>query len=62
MRADGAGRALTRGFSERVQERVATDPAFGNALLGESIDSMFAGDVGTGKAILRDFIKATIGR
>ena len=37
------------------------DPAFGEALLREGIDTMLAGDVDTGKAILRDYIKATVG-
>ena len=53
--------ALTRSFKELVQKRVASDPAFGKALLREGIDTMLAGDVDTGKAILRDYIKATIG-
>jgi len=53
--------ALTRSFKELVQRRVTKDPAFGAALLREGIDTMLAGDVDTGKAILRDYIKATIG-
>ena len=53
--------ALTKSFKELVQKRVASDPEFGDALLRESIDTMLAGDVNTGKAILRDYIKATIG-
>ena len=53
--------ALTRSFKELVQKRVASDPAFGEALLREGIDTMLAGDVDTGKAILRDYIKATVG-
>src|SRR5450759_6009159 len=53
--------ALTRSFKELVQKRVASDPAFGEALLREGIDTMLAGDVKTGKAILRDYIKATVG-
>ena len=53
--------ALTRSFKELVQRHVAADPAFGEALLREGIDTMLAGDVDTGKAILRDYIKATIG-
>jgi hypothetical protein len=44
-----------------VQKRVASDPSFGEALLREGIDTMLAGDVDTGKAILRDYIKATAG-
>jgi hypothetical protein len=53
--------ALTRSFKDLVQKRVANDPAFGAALLREGIDTMLTGDVDTGKAILRDYIKATVG-
>jgi hypothetical protein len=53
--------ALTRSFKELVQRHIAEDPAYGEALLREGIDTMLAGDVDTGKAILRDYIKATIG-
>lgn len=53
--------ALTRSFKELVQKRIAGDPAFGAALLCEGIDTMLAGDVDTGRAILRDYIKATVG-
>jgi DNA-binding phage protein len=52
---------LTRSFKELVQRHVATDPAFAEALLREGVDTMLAGDIDTGKAILRDYIKATIG-
>jgi DNA-binding phage protein len=53
--------ALTRDFKELVQKRIARDPAFADALLREGIDTMLAGDVDAGKAILRDYIKATVG-
>ncbi len=53
--------ALTRSFKELVQKQVASDRAFGEALLREGIDVMLAGDVDTGRAILRDYIKATVG-
>jgi DNA-binding phage protein len=53
--------ALTRSFKELVQKRVGEDPEFGAALLREGIDTMLTGDVDTGKAILRDYIKATVG-
>ena len=52
---------LTRDFKELVQKRIAGDPAFRDALLREGIDIMLSGDVETGKAILRDYIKATVG-
>lgn len=53
--------ALTRSFKETVQARVLADPAFREALLREGIETMLAGDVETGKLILRDYIKATVG-
>jgi hypothetical protein len=53
--------ALTRTFKETVQARVLADPAFREALLREGVEAMLAGDVETGKLILRDYIKATVG-
>jgi len=53
--------AVTRSFHTLLQEHVATDPAFAEALLREAIETMFAGDVDSGKTILRDYIKATVG-
>ncbi len=53
--------ALTKSFKELVQRRVASDAGFGEAMLREGIDTMLTGDVETGKAILRDYIKATVG-
>ncbi len=50
---------MTWSFKELVQKRVASDPAFGEALLREGIDTMLTSDVDTGKAILRDYIEAT---
>ena len=52
---------LTRDFRELVQKRIASDPGFRDALLRESIDTMLSGDVDTGTATLRDYIKATVG-
>jgi len=53
--------AVTRSFKELVQRRVASDAAFAENLLREGVDAMLSGDVETGKAILRDYIKATVG-
>lgn len=53
--------ALTRLFKETVQARILADSAFRDALLREAIDTMLEGDVDTGKIILRDYIKATLG-
>jgi hypothetical protein len=54
-------RRVTRRFGDLVEQHVAEDRAFGEALLREGIDTMLTGDVDTGKALLRDYIKATIG-
>lgn len=53
--------ALTKSFKDLVQRRVADDREFAEALLREGIDTMLAGDVETGKAVLSDYIKATVG-
>jgi DNA-binding phage protein len=53
--------ALTREFKETVQARAARDPAFREALLQEAVEAMLTGDLVTGKAVLRDYINATIG-
>ena len=53
--------AKTKSFKELVQARVKTNKKFAEALLREGIDAMLSGDVDTGKTILRDYIKATVG-
>lgn len=53
--------ALTREFKETIQARVKRDPAFRKELLREGIESFLAGDVETGKMVLRDYINATVG-
>ena len=52
---------LTRDFNETVQARAACDPAFREGLLKEGVERLLAGDVYTGKIVLRDYINATIG-
>jgi DNA-binding phage protein len=52
---------VTRSFKSTVEARLAHDPGFREALLRESVETMLAGDMETGKAVLRDYIKATIG-
>ena len=53
--------AITRHFKETVQARALRDHEFREGLLRESIECMLAGDLTTGKAILRDYINATVG-
>jgi len=52
---------LTREFKETIRARVERDPRYREALLREGVDSLLAGDFDLGKAVLRDYINATIG-
>lgn len=52
---------LTRDFKETVQARARRDSTFRKALLQEGVEYLLAGDLDTGKAVLRDYINATIG-
>lgn len=53
--------AKAKQFKELVRSHVKADKKFAQALLREGIDAMLSGDVETGKTILRDYIKATVG-
>ncbi|MFM9888436.1 MAG: hypothetical protein ACKVQT_35880 [Burkholderiales bacterium] len=53
--------ALTKHFNDLVKTRVERDPEFRVALLSEALESIRAGDMNTGKALLRDYINATVG-
>ena len=44
-----------------MQSQVKADKKFAEALLREGIDALLSGDVETGKSLLRDTIKATVG-
>ncbi len=52
---------LTRDFKETIVARAQRDSAFRRSLLKEAIDALLAGDVETGKTVLRDYINATEG-
>ena len=52
---------LTRDFKETIQARVERDPAFREELFRQGVECLLSGDVDTGKAVLRDYINATIG-
>lgn len=53
--------AKSKSFKELVQRQVKDDAKFAEALLREGVDAMLTGDLETGKTILRDYIKATVG-
>jgi DNA-binding phage protein len=52
---------LTRDFKQTIRDRVLADADFGPALLSGAVELFLAGDVETGKSVLRDYINATIG-
>ena len=54
-------RPLRRLFKETVQISIAGDPIYRKELLREGVECLLSGDLDTGKAILRDYITATIG-
>ena len=51
----------TKKFRELVEHHIKADKRFADALLREGIDAMLCGDVDTGKTVLRNYIKATVG-
>jgi len=53
--------ALTRDFRETIKARSDRDPAFREALLVEAVELSLDGDVDTGKAVLRNYVNATVG-
>jgi hypothetical protein len=52
---------LTREFKQTIQARLERDPEFREELLCQGVECLLSGDLETGKAVLRDYIKATIG-
>jgi hypothetical protein len=52
---------LTHDFKETIQARAQRDPKFRLALLRESVECVINGDLETGKAVLRDYVNATMG-
>jgi hypothetical protein len=52
---------LTKDFNETVREHLQKDADFRRALLKEAVGCMIAGDVETGKSVLRKYINGTIG-
>ena len=53
--------ARSKKFKSLVRHHVKADKKFAEALLREGIDALLSGDVETGKSLLRDTIKATVG-
>ncbi len=53
--------ALTKSFNETVKSNLQQSEGFRKALLREAVSCMIAGDVETGKSVLRKYINGTIG-
>lgn len=52
--------AITRKFRSTIMDRASSDPTFRRQMLTEAVNELLAGDLGAGKAMLRDYINATI--
>jgi predicted transcriptional regulator len=52
--------AITKSFRETIMKRAEKDASFRREMLIEAINELLAGDLDAGKAILRDYINATI--
>ena len=53
--------ALTRSFKDHIKVKIQSDPEFQQALFQEAVQTLIEGDIGTARAVLRDFINATTG-
>jgi len=53
--------ALTRSFKETVKARAQRDRKFRVAMLQEATESFLRGETDVGKALLRDYVNATVG-
>jgi len=51
---------LTRDFKKTIMERAARDEQYRKGLLAEAVNELLAGNMDAGKAMLRDYINATI--
>ena len=52
---------LTRNFKDTVKARAERDPEFRVGLFLEAVEALLSNDLETGKALLRDYINATVG-
>ena len=53
--------ALTTSFNETLRKMLQESAGFRRALLKEAVGCMIAGDVDTGKSVLRKYIHGTVG-
>jgi len=53
--------ALTKDFNGTIREQLQKSEGFRRALLREAVGCMIAGDMETGKSVLRKYINGTVG-
>lgn len=51
---------ITRKFRDTVWARAQSDERFRATMLTEALNELLAGDLDTGKAMLRDYVNASI--
>jgi DNA-binding phage protein len=51
---------LTRAFKETIMKRATRDKAYRRGLLSEAVNEILEGNINVGKALLRNYINATI--
>jgi len=52
---------LTRAFKATVRARIERDQVFRESLFEDGVQYLLAGDVETGRSVLRDYINAIVG-
>jgi len=52
---------LTKSFNDTIKKQLQQSEGFRRALLREAVSSMIAGDLETGKSVLRKYINGTVG-
>jgi hypothetical protein len=52
---------LTKSFNDTIKSQLRQSEGFRRALLREAVGSMIAGDLETGKSVLRKYINGTVG-
>jgi len=60
IKKDPQVKSMIRSFRLTIMERAARDARFRQRLLTEAINQLLVGDLPAGKAMLRDYINATI--
>ena len=52
---------LTHDFKETIRDRAQRDADFRRELLREAVECVINGELSVGKAVLRDYVNATVG-